>query len=188
MALAGWEEFQRRLAVTTELCLGLDGALDAAEARVRFRLPAWAAQRGREEAEGLAVRAICEGRAARMTPAAWRRWLHLVVHRRAINVLRRRPTTSLPVGLASPEPAAYGPVERGLVLEAVGRLGPEDRALVEAFFFDKLSVRKAASRLGLPPTTAIHRKRRALARLRESFEELEYECEIGRYKRPRGVI
>ena len=61
--------------------------------------------------------------------------------------------------------------EKARVHEALGRLSPDDRALLKLLFFEELSPTEIAVRLGAPPERIRQRKLRAIARLRRAFAE-----------------
>ena len=59
--------------------------------------------------------------------------------------------------------------EKARVHEALGRLSPDDRALLQLLFFEELSPTEIAARLRAPPERIRQRKLRAIARLRLAF-------------------
>jgi RNA polymerase sigma-70 factor, ECF subfamily len=63
-------------------------------------------------------------------------------------------------------------VEGLLVAEALGRLSPEHRGVVQALYYDGQSVAEAARQLGLPEGTVKSRAFYAVRALRSAFEEM----------------
>lgn len=63
-------------------------------------------------------------------------------------------------------------VERWTVAEALQRLTPEHRAVVQALYFEDRSVADAARQLGMPAGTVKSRSYYAIRALRVAFEEM----------------
>ncbi len=87
-----------------------------------------------------------------------------------LSARRRRSSTEQPYA-DLPELAGADPAEatdlRLTLVEALGDLGPADRAVVVLRYLDDLSVTEVAERLGLTAGAVRNRSMRALARLRE---------------------
>jgi RNA polymerase sigma factor (sigma-70 family) len=73
----------------------------------------------------------------------------------------------------SPEAAAEAREERERLLEALNRLGPDDRLVISCRLFLELTVEETASALGCAAGTVKSRLSRALSRLREQLRALE---------------
>jgi RNA polymerase sigma factor (sigma-70 family) len=86
----------------------------------------------------------------------------LRVRRATVDVLDERDATS-----SSAEDLVLLGVEHGDVGQAIARLAPELRAVIEATALDGLTVSEAARRLGIPEGTVKTRAMRARAQLRE---------------------
>lgn len=103
-----------------------------------------------------------------------RSWLGVVCHRRSVDWVRRqerqrrrddkgeRQRDLLPPDVAE---AATAMVSAQRVRDAVSYLPPDQRSAVELAYFDGLSYREVAQRLGIPEGTAKSRLRLALAKL-----------------------
>jgi RNA polymerase sigma-70 factor (ECF subfamily) len=103
-----------------------------------------------------------------------RSWLHMQTHRRAIDLLRQelrrsgreqrllRPTVA--PGATSPDDMEEARV-RTAVQDAVLRLPPEQRQVVELAYYRGLSYREVACELNIPEGTAKSRLRLALGEL-----------------------
>jgi RNA polymerase sigma factor (sigma-70 family) len=114
------------------------------------------------------------------TRASARTWLFTLVHRRAVDIVRRRERQERVVALIeSPPsvPAAEDDVVReadaSRVRGAVRRLAAREREVVELAYFAGLSQSEIASRLGVPIGTVKSRTFTALSRLRQLLDELE---------------
>ncbi|MFI1996627.1 RNA polymerase sigma factor [Actinoplanes sp. NPDC020271] len=105
-------------------------------------------------------------------PAAW---IWTIAVRRMISVLRgpghrwlgTAATTAGETVAPSPEELVLLRIEHGDLGDALNRLSPELRAVIQATALDGLTVREAARLLGVPEGTAKTRLMRARARLRE---------------------
>lgn len=106
------------------------------------------------------------------SPRAFGAWFRLVVRTEARRVVRARRGTD---ESAHPEPAdrGAGPSEsaeaserRALMLAAVAKLPPANRAAVEAHYLDGRSIADAARGLAAPPGTVKRRLHDARAKLR----------------------
>jgi RNA polymerase sigma-70 factor (ECF subfamily) len=95
--------------------------------------------------------------------------------RRLIDQLRRRRIPALALsecperGSASAEEQALESVEHGDLADALNRLSPELRAVVQATVLDGLTTREAGRLLGIPAGTVKTRMMRAKPRLREAL-------------------
>jgi RNA polymerase sigma-70 factor, ECF subfamily len=108
-----------------------------------------------------------------------RSWLLTIVRNRAIDRLRRaRPTTdvdeldSRSLLRSTPNPtldAAIASMDRRALAAAVATLPAEQRQAVELAYFEGLTYREVAVRVGIPPGTASGRLRLALVKLREAL-------------------
>jgi RNA polymerase sigma-70 factor (ECF subfamily) len=108
-----------------------------------------------------------------------RSWLLTIVRNRAIDRLRRaRPTTdvdeldSRSLLRSTPNPtwdAAIASTARRALAAAVATLPAEQRQAVELAYFEGLTYREVAVRVGIPPGTASGRLRLALVKLREAL-------------------
>jgi RNA polymerase sigma-70 factor (ECF subfamily) len=108
-----------------------------------------------------------------------RSWLLTIVRNRAIDRLRRaRPTTdvdeldSRSLLRSTPNPtwdAAIASIDRRALAAAVATLPAEQRQAVELAYFEGLTYREVAVRVGIPPGTASGRLRLALVKLREAL-------------------
>lgn len=73
-------------------------------------------------------------------------------------------------GAASVEDAAIANILRGELRRCLALLDEPDRQLIQALYFEGLSERKYAKRVGIPQQTISDRKRRVLARLKKLLE------------------
>jgi RNA polymerase sigma factor (sigma-70 family) len=99
-------------------------------------------------------------------------WMWTIGIRRLISLLRvRRPTYDAlderDAITGSAEELVLLRVEHGDVGQAIARLSPELRAVIEATALDGLTTREAAQLLGIPEGTVKTRAMRARAQLRE---------------------
>ncbi len=105
-------------------------------------------------------------------------WLWGIAIRQLVSRLRKRPQPT-PVGaqvlsalspiLGSAEDELLLAVEHGAVGDAMRRLSPELRQVMQATVIDGLSTREAADLLGIPQGTVKSRARIAKSRLREQL-------------------
>ena len=108
-----------------------------------------------------------------------RSWLLTIVRNRAIDRLRRvRPAQdvdeldSRSLLRSTPNPtfdAAIASLDRRALVAAVATLPDEQRQAVELAYFEGLTYREVASRVGIPPGTASGRLRLALVKLRDAL-------------------
>lgn len=108
-----------------------------------------------------------------------RSWLLTIVRNRAIDRLRRaRPTDdvddldSRSLLRSTPNPtwdAAIASLDGRALAAAVATLPAEQREAVELAYFDGLTYREVAVRVGIPPGTASGRLRLALVKLRQAL-------------------
>jgi RNA polymerase sigma-70 factor (ECF subfamily) len=108
-----------------------------------------------------------------------RSFLYTIAHRRAVDWVRReegavrraRLSPALQVDEADPADAsAAGDLARQ-ARRALADLPPEQRQTVELVYYDGLSYREVAARLGIPEGTAKSRMRLALAKLAATLDE-----------------
>jgi RNA polymerase sigma-70 factor (ECF subfamily) len=101
-------------------------------------------------------------------------WVWTIAARRLVDAFRRRARDGrVPHTAPDPEPAAEDAVLAGTVGDELGealrRLAPELRAVLQATVLDGLSVRETAVLLGVPEGTVKTRARRARIALREAL-------------------
>jgi RNA polymerase sigma factor (sigma-70 family) len=113
--------------------------------------------------------------------AGWSAWFHRIAVHAAIDHVRRgRGSRALPLppdfGLALPDPMRATD-DRLTLLEAVGRLSVDDRAILGLRFGADLEVPNLAQVLGIRLGTAKARLHRALARLRAILAEPDEETD-----------
>jgi RNA polymerase sigma factor (sigma-70 family) len=104
-------------------------------------------------------------------PDAFDAWIHRIIVRSCLGILRRRrrrvieveltPTTDIPVG-----DIGSFVVDRDEVERALARLGPDQRAVVVVHFFLGLPLPETAAALGIPLGTVKSRLHRSLAAMR----------------------
>ena len=106
-----------------------------------------------------------------------RTWLLTLVHRRAVDVVRREerrrgdPLDDLPVDSGdSTDEAAEVRDERRRVQAALARLTPDQREALELAYYGGLSQSELAERLGVPLGTVKSRMFAGLGRLRDLLE------------------
>ncbi|MGH3050115.1 MAG: sigma-70 family RNA polymerase sigma factor [Gaiellaceae bacterium] len=106
-------------------------------------------------------------------------WLLMLVHRRAVDLVRREQRrradpldeTAVPnEGERSAEDAAWLRLERERVQEALARLPDQQRELLELAYFGGFTQSQLAERLGRPLGTIKSQMFSGLARLRELLE------------------
>jgi RNA polymerase sigma-70 factor (ECF subfamily) len=109
-----------------------------------------------------------------------RSWILMLVHRRAVDVVRREqhrrgsPAAHMPdLAADSAEDTAIVRLERRRVLEALEQLSPEQRELIELAYYGGLTQSELAERLGVPRGTIKSRTSAALAGLRAHLVEPE---------------
>jgi RNA polymerase sigma-70 factor (ECF subfamily) len=140
--------------------------------------------------DGLAEDAVQEGFLAVWRNAAGFRaerakastWILTLVHRRAVDIVRRedrRRASPLPDSAAAvlkdpgaePDEAAWLRFERERVQVALGRLPDVQREAIELAYYGGFSQSELAERLGVPLGTIKSRMFAGLARLRELLDE-----------------
>ena len=101
-----------------------------------------------------------------------------IVHRRSIDMLRRRsgrPERALddavPLASAGPDPAEFASQseERAKIQAALKELPPDQRTAIELTYFGGLTIAEMAEREQIPLGTAKSRLRLALERMRKTF-------------------
>jgi RNA polymerase sigma-70 factor (ECF subfamily) len=148
--------------------------------RVAFGL-AWRILRDHSLAEDAVQEALLAvwRNAASFDPsrATARAWLLTIVHRRAVDIVRRNERLDRPPVLSEPErheQAAEDEVvtalEAARVRDAVRRLRGREREVLELAYFAGLSQHEIATRIGVPLGTVKSRTFAALSRLRELLE------------------
>ncbi|WP_196780928.1 RNA polymerase sigma factor [Nocardioides sambongensis] len=112
-------------------------------------------------------------------------WLWGIAFRRMVSRLRRRKDvvlvpdwSSAPATLPAAEDVVLLGVEYGDLGEALRRLSPEFRAVVQACVLDGLTTREASRLLGVRQNTLKTRLHRAKAQMRASLADLRLE-ELG---------
>lgn len=99
-------------------------------------------------------------------------WIWGIGIRRLLDQLRRRPAVPLPayeqVMVSAEEQVLLG-IEYGELGQAMNRLSPELRAVVQATVLDGLTTREAGRLLGIPAGTVKTRMMRARTMLREEL-------------------
>ena len=106
-------------------------------------------------------------------------WILTLVHRRAVDLVRREDRRRGEPLESAAEPAASETVEdeatrgfeRRVVLEALAQLSPEQREALELGYYGGLTQSELAERLGLPLGTIKSRMFAGLSRLRELLAE-----------------
>ncbi len=103
-------------------------------------------------------------------------WLWTIAARRLVDAFRRRAHHAEPPPAAAPQPVAPAAEEEALattvggdVGDALRRLAPELRQVLQAMVLDGLSVRETAVLLGLPEGTVKTRARRARTAMRKAL-------------------
>jgi RNA polymerase sigma-70 factor (ECF subfamily) len=102
-------------------------------------------------------------------------WIWGIAVRRLIDQLRRHkePARLLAAGASDTAPSAedeaLGSLAHGDLADALNRLSPELRAVVQATVVDGLTTREAGRLLGIPAGTVKTRMMRAKPRLREAL-------------------
>jgi RNA polymerase sigma factor (sigma-70 family) len=120
--------------------------------------------------------------AARFVPerAKASTWILTLVHRRAVDLVRREERRRAePLEVAAPEQAAGGAteesawasLERDRVREALGRLPDQQREALELAYFGGYTQSEIAERLGEPLGTIKSRMFNGLTRLRDLLQE-----------------
>jgi RNA polymerase sigma factor (sigma-70 family) len=110
-------------------------------------------------------------------------WLLTLVHRRAVDVVRREdrrradplPETSEPTGTGSAEDDAWLRFERERVQAALRRLPDQQREAIELAYYGGFTQSELAERLGQPVGTIKSRMFAGLTRLRELLTESDGE-------------
>ena len=111
-----------------------------------------------------------------------RTWMFGIAHHKAIDALRRRRRTTVPlddlVAFASdaegPEDAALRAVDRVRLEAALAALSPEHRAVLELAFLHGFSVKEIAEIAGCPAATVKTRAFYAKARVRDALARAEH--------------
>jgi len=103
-----------------------------------------------------------------------RTWLLVMAHRRAVDWVRRetvrhRALPADPQPMVSAEDEAISAAVAARVVAAVDRLAAVHREVVRLLYFEELTVREIAARLGIPEGTAKTRLRLARQRLAQSL-------------------
>jgi RNA polymerase sigma-70 factor, ECF subfamily len=116
-------------------------------------------------------------RAERASPKSW---ILTLVHRRAVDIVRREqyrrtnPIEDAPeTGGETTEEAALVHWERRRMVQALEQLRPDERELLELAYYGGLTQSELAVRLGVPRGTIKSRTFTALARLRALLDEPE---------------
>jgi RNA polymerase sigma-70 factor (ECF subfamily) len=112
-------------------------------------------------------------------------WVLTIVHRRAVDVVRREERRRAdpiedephPAGEATDEEASLRE-RRRIVQEALAKLPPEQRQALELAYYGGLTQSELAERLGQPLGTIKSRMFAALARLRELLVDAGYDLSL----------
>jgi RNA polymerase sigma-70 factor (ECF subfamily) len=119
--------------------------------------------------------------------AAARTWILTLVHRRAVDLVRREDIRRSDPLESAPEPAAPESVEeeatiraqRRVIQEALQQLTPEQREAIELGYYGGLTQSELAERLGQPLGTVKSRMFSGLGRLRELLAQAGLEETFG---------
>lgn len=113
--------------------------------------------------------------------ASARAWLLAVAHHTAVDFVRRLEARPRPLEPSEDEPEAFdlpGPgldeehhLDRIRLRQALARLAPEEREVIEVLFYQGYAHQEAALKLNIPLGTLKTRARRALSRLKEELRE-----------------
>jgi RNA polymerase sigma factor (sigma-70 family) len=131
---------------------------------------------GRDDAEDVLQRTFLEAwrHAGRYDPRKrFSGWLFTIAYRRAVDVLRQRRHQVIDPDLLSGVPGQDGRelvdrlADAAAVRAAVERLPEHERVVVILTYFEELSQREVADRLGVPIGTVKARASRGVRRLRE---------------------
>ena len=113
--------------------------------------------------------AYCEDRASESS------WIVMLVHRRAVDIVRRAERRAVELTLYDEHPAEdtafVDPYEAARVRGALTQLSPKERECLELAYYDGLTQTEVAERLGIPVGTVKSRTMRALGGLRDVLEE-----------------
>jgi RNA polymerase sigma-70 factor (ECF subfamily) len=112
-------------------------------------------------------------------------WVLTIVHRRAVDVVRREERRRAepiedephPAGEATDEEASLRE-RRRIVQEALAKLPPDQRQALELAYYGGLTQSELAERLGQPLGTIKSRMFAALARLRELLVDAGYDLSV----------
>jgi len=113
--------------------------------------------------------------------ASARAWLLAIAHHTTVDQLRRLEARPQALEPTEDEPEAFdlpGPgldeehhLDRIRLRQALARLEPEEREVIEVLFFQGYAHQEAARKLDIPLGTLKTRARRALSRLKEELRE-----------------
>lgn len=125
--------------------------------------------------------------------AALSTWLYRVAFNRAASYLRKR--TPVPIGVApnqfedDPGDGLLGAERAKTVLEAMARLRPREREVLELFYFQGHSTARTAEILGISGRGVETRLRRARERMKRILDDMNYceEVKDDAGKRPAGL-
>jgi len=113
--------------------------------------------------------AYCEDRASESS------WVVMLVHRRAVDLVRRSTRRAVELTLYDEHPAQIpafaDPFEAARVNAALTHLSDEEREVLTLAYYDGLSQQEIAGRIDIPLGTVKSRTIRALGRLRNLLEE-----------------
>ena len=102
-------------------------------------------------------------------------WVVMVVHRRAVDLVRRSERRSVEGVLfdehAAPDVGFADPYEAARVRKALALLSAEERECVELAYYDGLTQTEVAERMAIPVGTVKSRTMRGLGRLRDLLVE-----------------
>jgi RNA polymerase sigma-70 factor (ECF subfamily) len=133
-------------------------------------------QRGEELFQDVFL-AVWTSRRQYQYPRPFRPWLYAIAMTKCREQMRRRPPPSVPFGDTDPPSADNTPDEEALaeerdalVLRAINRLSPQQRAVVMLRVWDELSYADIADAVGCAEGTARSHMHLALAALRKELE------------------
>lgn len=153
----------------TELFTCLQQYLPKVARYLSCLFPSCVVRQAIEDAEMAACQAICLGRASQMTSIHRRRWLRQIAYHRAVTITRRRRVLAL-IGDFEAEPDdCLLSLQREALVAALERLQAQFREVLELRYFDGMSLRAVADRLGTSETAIRRRRDRALDMLREEL-------------------
>ena len=113
--------------------------------------------------------AYCEDRASESL------WIVMLVHRRAVDIVRRSQRRAVELTLYDEHPAEdtafVDPYEAARVRAALAQLAVEERECLELAYYEGLTQTEVAERLRIPVGTVKSRTIRGLGRLRDELGE-----------------
>jgi RNA polymerase sigma-70 factor (ECF subfamily) len=123
--------------------------------------------------------AVVHGLARLQDPASFRSWAYQIVHRKAVDRIRRRARRRAlgeklskepaPASTAEPDPALIDRVPR--LRRAMDQLHPDRRAMLRMFYSDGMTTREIAETLAIPEGTVKTRLFHTRKQLKTLLEE-----------------